>query len=118
MENIKTGVVINICEKQQIMVKGGKYVFKQVLVMDATPYNPYTGERSEYENILRFEFFGERIELLTGVKEGDIVDVKFDLRGNEWVDDKNEKHYAINVIPYGLKVRKAAKPLAEDNTPF
>lgn len=53
MSNQITGRIIGISQIIQIPSKnGGSPFLKREFLLDATTYDPYTGERSEYENIL------------------------------------------------------------------
>jgi hypothetical protein len=56
MSNQITGRIIGISQIIQIPSKnGGSPFLKREFLLDATTYDPYTGERSEYENILPLE---------------------------------------------------------------
>ena len=61
MANQITGRIIEIGQTVQIPSKnGGSPFIKREFILDATPYDPYTGERSEYENIIPLEFTGDK----------------------------------------------------------
>lgn len=61
MANQITGRIIEIGQTVQIPSKnGGSSFTKRKFILDATTYDPYTGERSEYENIIPLEFSGDK----------------------------------------------------------
>ena len=61
MANQITGRIIEIGQTVQIPSKSGGSPFtKREFSLDATTYDPYTGERSEYENIIPLEFSGDK----------------------------------------------------------
>nr|WP_231501892.1 DUF3127 domain-containing protein [Bacteroides sp. 14(A)] len=61
MANQITGRIIEIGQTVQIPSKNGGTPFtKREFILDATTYDPYTGERSEYENIIPLEFSGDK----------------------------------------------------------
>ena len=66
---------------------------KRELYIDCTRYDPYTGERSQYENKPLLEFGGDKVlEKLESLqlKAGDIVTVSFDIQGTPY-NDKDGK---------------------------
>lgn len=111
MANSKIGVVIAVGNTQQITSKNGKVYDKRSVFVDATSYNPYTGERSPYENKLLFDFIGEKTKSLDSVKAGDVVEVFFDLQGSSFVgDDGHQKHF-VHIRPYDLQVKQAKQQM-------
>lgn len=76
MSNQITGRIIGISQIIQIPSKnGGSPFLKREFLLDATTYDPYTGERSEYENILPLEVSGDKCAELDQFKIGDIITV-------------------------------------------
>ena len=68
MANQITGRIIEIGQTVQIPSKnGGSSFTKREFILDATTYDPYTGERSEYENVIPLEFSGENVQNLTAL---------------------------------------------------
>ena len=68
MANQITGRIIEIGQTVQIPSKnGGSSFTKREFILDATTYDPYTGERSEYENIIPLEFSGDKCTELTAL---------------------------------------------------
>ncbi len=78
MANQITGRIIEIGQTVQIPSKnGGSSFTKREFILDATTYDPYTGERSEYENIIPLEFSGDKCTELDRFNRGDVVTVLF-----------------------------------------
>lgn len=78
MANKITGRILEIGQTVQIPSKNGGTSFtKREFLLDATTYDPYTGERSEYENILPLEFSGDKCAELDRHKIDDAVTVSF-----------------------------------------
>ena len=78
MANQITGRIIEIGQTVQIPSKnGGSSFTKREFILDATTYDPYTGERSEYENIIPLEFSGDKCTELDRFNQGDVVTVSF-----------------------------------------
>lgn len=68
MANQITGRIIEIGQTVQIPSKsGGSSFIKREFILDATTYDPYTGERSEYENIIPLEFRVTSVQNLTAL---------------------------------------------------
>ena len=59
---------------------GGSSFTKREFILDATTYDPYTGERSEYENVIPLEFSGDKCAELDRFNQGDVVTVSFVLQ--------------------------------------
>lgn len=61
MSNQITGRLVYIGQLQEIPSKsGGNPFVKREFLLDATTHDPYTGERSQYENILPLEVSGDK----------------------------------------------------------
>ena len=74
MANQITGRIIEIGQTVQIPSKnGGSSFTKREFILDATTYDPYTGERSEYENIIPLEFSGDKCTELDRFNQGDVT---------------------------------------------
>ena len=82
MANQITGRITEIGQTVQIPSKnGGSSFTKREFILDATTYDPYTGERSEYENVIPLEFSGDKCAELDRFNQGDVVTVSFVLQG-------------------------------------
>ena len=104
--NTKSGVVLAVGQPQQIASKSGKTFTKRTLYMDCTTFDPYTGQRSQYENKLLFEFMESKTALLDNIKPGQVVTVSFDLQGTEITDQTGQTKNYIHVRPFGIEVRQ------------
>ena len=110
--NTKSGVVLAVGQPQQIASKSGKTFIKRTLYLDCTPHDGITGERSQYENKLLFEFMESKTALLDNIKPGQVVTVSFDLQGTEITDQTGQTKHFIHVRPFGIEVRQVQQPQA------
>jgi hypothetical protein len=108
--NTKSGVVLAVGQPQQIASKSGKTYTKRTLYLDCTPHDGITGERSQYENKLLFEFMESKTALLDNIKSGQVVTVSFDLQGSEITGQDGQVKHFIHVRPFGIQVRQAQQP--------
>lgn len=108
--NTKSGVVLSVGHPQQITSKSGKTFAKRTLYLDCTTFDPYTGQRSQYENKLLFEFMENKTSLLDNIKPGQVVTVSFDLQGTEITDQAGQTKHYIHVRPFGIEVRQVQQP--------
>lgn len=108
--NSKSGIVLAVGQPQTITAGSGKQYAKRALYIDATPHDYLTGERSQYENKIMFEFIGDRVSLLDNIKVGQIVTVSFDLQGSELRGQDGRKKYFVHVRPYKVEVRQSPQP--------
>ena len=105
--NTKSGVVLAVGQPQQIeSQRSGKTFTKRTLYLDCTPHDGITGERSQYENKLLFEFMESKTALLDNIKPGQVVTVSFDLQGTEITDQTGQTKNYIHVRPFGIEVRQ------------
>lgn len=110
MANQKAGVVIAIEQPHTITASSGKQYAKRGLYVDCTPYSPLTGERSEFENKIMFDFIGDKVSLLDNVQPGQVVIVTFDIQGSEVKGQDGKVKYFTHVRPYKLEVRQVQQP--------
>lgn len=110
--NTKSGVVLAVGQPQQITSKSGKTFTKRSLYLDCTPHDGITGERSQYENKLLFEFMENKTSLLDNIKVGQVVTVSFDLQGTEITGQDGQPKHFIHVRPFGIEVRQMQQPQA------
>lgn len=114
MANQISGKVIAVSQVKEVASSDPKKpaMKKRELYMDCTRYDPYMGERSEFENKPLLEFGGEKVlaklEALK-LKEGDIVTVSFDIQGTPYKDKTTGKMRAYTAIRcYDVEVRRRA----------
>ena len=106
MANQITGRIIEIGQTVQIPSKnGGSSFIKREFILDATTYDPYTGERSEYENILPLEFSGDKCADLDRFSQGDVVTVSFVLQGRSWTNQVGELKHMASIRCYKIEGR-------------
>lgn len=110
--NTKSGVVLAVGQPQQITSKSGKTFTKRSLYLDCTPHDGITGERSQYENKLLFEFMENKTSLLDNIKVGQVVTVSFDLQGTVFTDQTGQTKHFIHVRPFGVEIRQIQQPQA------
>jgi len=137
MANSKSGVVIAVGQPQQLESKGKKVFTKRSLYVDCTAFAPYTGQRSQYENKILFDFIDSKVSLIDNIQVGQVVTVYFDLQGTELTEQDGRKRFFTHVRPYKVDVRQVQQsnqqpqqqyqqptqptyqpPQVEDDTPF
>lgn len=107
MANQITGRLVYIAQTQQITSKtGGNPFLKREFLLDATTHDPYTGERSQYENIVPLEVSGEKCAELDRFQVGDVITVSFALQGREWTNQDGQVKHMVSVRCYKLEARK------------
>ncbi len=106
MGNQIIGRIIEIGQTVQIPSKSGGSPFaKREFILDATTYDPYTGERSEYENIIPLEFSGDKCAELDRFNQGDVVTVSFVLQGRSWTNLDGEFKRMASIRCYKIERR-------------
>lgn len=80
-------------------------VYQTGIYLRCYPYDPYTGERSEYENILPLEFSGDKCAELDRYKNGDVVTVSFVLQGRSWTNQDGEFKRMASIRCYKIEAR-------------
>ena len=87
---------------------------KRMVYLDCTRYDPYTGERSQFENKPLMEFTGDRVlekvnPMLDGIKAGDVVTVFFDVQGMDYTDKATgKKRNFTGIRAYDVQVVRQA----------
>lgn len=123
MSNQITGRLVGIGQTVQIPSKtGGAPFLKREFLLDATTYDPYTGQRSEYENILPLEVSGDKCAELDQFRVGDVITVSFALQGREWTNQDGQVKRMVSIRCYKLEVRRttgqpAAQPVQQTFQP-
>lgn len=107
MPNQITGRLVYIGQPQEIPSKsGGNPFVKREFILDTTTYDPYTGERSQYENVLPLEVSGDKCAELDQFRTGDVITVSFALQGREWTNQDRQVKRMVSVRCYKLEARK------------
>lgn len=102
-----TGKIKSIGSLQTIPSKNGGSPFeKRELVIDTTRFDPYTGERSEYENYPALEFTGEKCKDLDGYQVGQVVTVSFELQGSFYKDKDGIEKNITRPRAFKIEARK------------
>lgn len=120
MANVINGRVIALSPVKEVASSDPSKpaIKKRELYIDCTRYDPYTGERSEYENKPLLEFGGDKvlnkIESL-GLQQNDIVAVKFEVQGTPYKDKTTGKTKVFTSIRcYDIEVvRRAGQPVQQ-----
>lgn len=97
MANQINGRVIGVSQLQTIASSDPQKqpMQKREIYIDCTRYDPYTGERSEFENKPLLEFVGKALEkvnpVLDTIAKGDVVSISFDLQGIPYTEKGTNK---------------------------
>lgn len=106
MANTITGRIIQIGNTEQVPTKDlSKAFFRREIVIDATRYDPWTGERSGFENTPALEFGGDKCAELDQYKVGQVVTITFDLQGMKYEKDGVTKYFT-KARPYKIELRQ------------
>lgn len=118
MPNQVTGRMLAIGQTVQIPSKtGGNPFLKREFLLDATTYDPYTGERSQYENVLPLEVSGDKCAELDHFCIGDVVTVSFALQGRQWQTQDGELKRMTSIRCYKLEGRTPTQAAAPHPAP-
>lgn len=104
MANTIIGRIYRITPTENIATKKGTTFMKRQLIIDASRYDPYTGEK-KFDNFPAFEVGGEELcRLLEGYRIDDLVTVSFDLNGREFLDEQSQQtKYFTTVRAYKVE---------------
>lgn len=106
MANTLTGKILYIYPTQQLPSKdGSKTYLKKGIVIDATRFDPYTGERG-FENTPLLEFIGDRCSELDKFQAGQIVTISFDVQGTRYRNKDGVEQIFTRVQPYRIEARQ------------
>ena len=110
--------------------QGGDPFRKRSIVLDASRFDPYTGEKSG-DNYVVVEFSGKRVEELDKYAVGDLANVSFVLQGRKYNDKATqEERYFTSIVGIGIEMAQMNKrqqepaatpapaPINNDNMPF
>lgn len=110
MSNQITGRLAWVGQTVQIQSKnGGNPFLKREFLLDATPHDMWTGERSGYENIVPLEVSGDKCAELDNFRIGDVITVSFVLQGREWTNQDGQVKRMVSVRCYKLEARKTVQ---------
>ena len=115
--NTKSGIVLEVGQPQQIQSRNGKVFTKRSLYIDCTPHDYLTGERSQYENKILFEFMENKTSLLDNIRPGQVVTVSFDLQGTEATGQDGQVRRFVHVRPFGIEVRQVQQQVQQNYVP-
>ena len=101
--NELVGRVIAVSSVTEVPSKeaGKPAIKKRELYLDCTTYDPYTGERSQYENKPLLEFGGDKlVDKLSALnlEAGDVVAVSFFVQGTPYKDAQTGKTKVFTAI--------------------
>lgn len=108
MANQITGRVFSIGQTQSIQTKNGNPFTKREIVLDASKYDMYTGEKG-FENYPMFEFTGEKCKDLDGYQVGQVVTISFDIQGGFYDDKDGIKKNITKVRGYKIEARTSVQ---------
>ncbi len=100
MANQISGKVLIIEDAVTIQTKSGGTFTKRQIVLDASHYDPMTGQK--YENYPAFDFVGNRVNELDNFKIGDLVTISFALNGRPF-DKDGKTIYITSVTGYKIE---------------
>lgn len=119
MANTISGRILKIGQTVNVS-KTGKEFLKRELVLDASRYDQFTGEKQE--NYVTLSFTQKRCEELNGFKQGDLVEVSFILNGRKFEKD-GQTRYLTDVVGYKIERKdnrqsvSAPQPVAQAPQP-
>lgn len=109
-----TGKVHSVGSTQSIASKnGGQPFLKREIVLDATRFDPYTGERDKFENFPQFEFSGEKCSTLDKCNVGDVVTISFTLQGSFYKGQDGIERNFTRIRGYEIEVKQTANTQKE-----
>lgn len=91
MANQISGKVLIIDDVVSIPTRSGNTFTKRQIVLDASHYDPMTGQK--YENYPAFDFVGNRVNELDNFKVGDLVTISFALNGRPFNKDGKTTYF-------------------------
>ena len=101
------GRIHKIGNVEVIKTASGSEFKKRELVLDASRFDPLTGEKM-FENFPCFEFVQDKVALLDDFKPLQVITVSFDLQGREYTKDGQTK-YITTARGYKIEARPVAQ---------
>lgn len=125
MSNQISGRVIAVSPVQTVAASdpSKQPLKKRMVYLDCTRYDPYTGERSQYENKPLMEFSGDKVlekvnPKLDAIKAGDVVTISFDIQGMDYQDKATGKKKNFTGIRcYDVELRRSADANGQQAAP-
>lgn len=100
MPNTIRGKIFQIGDLQTIPTKSGNQFVKRELVLDASTFDTYTGEKRE--NYPSFNFLQRHVDDLNDFNVGDDVIVSFIISGRQYSKD-GQTRYFNDVVGYKIE---------------
>lgn len=123
MANQITGRVIAVSTVQSVASSdASKQPFKKREVyIDCTRFDPYTGQRSEFENKPLLTFAGEKTlqkvnPILDQVQKDDIITISFELVGRQFKGQDKKTKFMTDVRCYDVAITRKAGQLVVQGT--
>lgn len=118
MANTQSGRIINIAPIQTFRTQSGNEYLKREITLDATRFDPYTGERDKFENFPTFEFGGQLAKDLDNFRPGQVVTITFELSGTKYQDKQTgETKYFTRIRGYKIEPRQQSAPQSQQTAP-
>lgn len=99
MANQISGKILLIENAVDVPTKNNGVFTKRRIVLDASHYDPMTGQK--FENYPAFDFVMKNIPKLDSFKEGDMVTISFALNGRPF-DKDGKRDYFTSVVGYDI----------------
>ena len=99
MANQISGKILLIENAVDVPTKNNGVFTKRRIVLDASHYDPMTGQK--FENYPAFDFVMRNIPKLDSFKEGDMVTISFALNGRPF-DKDGKRDYFTSVVGYDI----------------
>lgn len=99
MANQISGKILLIENAVDVQTKNNGIFTKRRIVLDASHYDPMTGQK--FENYPAFDFVMRNIPKLDSFKEGDMVTISFALNGRPF-DKEGKRDYFTSVVGYDI----------------
>lgn len=99
MANQISGKILLIENAVDVQTKNNGVFTKRRIVLDASHYDPMTGQK--FENYPAFDFVMRNIPKLDSFKEGDMVTISFALNGRPF-DKDGKRDYFTSVVGYDI----------------
>lgn len=99
MANQISGKILLIENAVDVQTKNNGVFTKRRIVLDASHYDPMTGQK--FENYPAFDFIMRNVPKLDSFKAGDMVTISFALNGRSFEKD-GKKDYFTSVVGYDI----------------